>query len=172
MPTESDKAQPKEYQKYIDQMRKELEESYEDERRQTGIWFYLPLALTSIGIVILLFFLLLVLSGLIEPNSFPSLLLRNTAFAVAWLLAGISLIFIGRLIDRQVQETNLQIDNYYVSRIQKAKRLTRLIAISTEIDTFKSNPDLLNEIIMKQLLDLLTQGEEIPKQPSEASTKK
>src|SRR5260221_6031640 len=109
---QADKVQLKDYQKYIDQIRKEFEDSYRVERRQTRIWFDLAVAFAVLGIAALFAFLLLVLIGLTEPNTLGSLLLKNTAFAVAWLVAGISFIFIGVLIYRQVRKTNLPIDNY------------------------------------------------------------
>ncbi len=170
--SQSDKAQLKDYQKYIDEMRKEFEESYKVERRQTRIWFGLAVDFTVLGIAVLFVFLLLVLIGLTNPDTLSSLLLKNTAFAVAWLVAGIFFIFIGALIYRQVRETNLPIDNYYLSRIQKAKRLSRSIAFSSEIEANKNTEDQLKKLVMLQLLDFLAQGEEKPKQLDEASTKK
>ena len=169
---QADKVQLKDYQKYIDQMRKEFEKSYMVERRQTRIWFDFAVFFAVLGIAVLFVFLLLVIIGLTIRNTLGLLLLKDTAFAVAWLVAGISFIFIGVLIYWQVRKINLPIDNYYLSRIQKAKRLSRSIAFSFEIEANKNTKDQLNELVMQQLLDFLAQGEEIPELSSETSTKK
>src|SRR6266487_1613621 len=82
---QADKVQLKDYQKYIDQMRKEFEKSYMVERRQTRIWFDFAVFFAVLGIAVLFVFLLLVIIGLTIRNTLGLLLLKDTAFAVAWL---------------------------------------------------------------------------------------
>lgn len=160
--TQAKNAKPEDYQNYLDEMFKDLEASYRIARRQTRIWFLLAIELAFIGMMILISFLFILLVVSYSGNAASTTVLifqfvKDMPVAVAWMAAGISLIFIAGLIYRQVMERNQPIDNYYLGKIQEVKRLSLATTFTPKIETDQKTKDQLNELIIQRILDLLTQ---------------